>query len=305
MIAGAASFLPRMPAARPPDDPQDYIIRSEVRLVLLDVSVKDRDGGFVAGLSTDNFAVFEDSVRQPITVFANDDLPVTVGILVDESRSMSLKRAEVLSAAETFIVESNPRDEVFVLNFNDKVVRGLPDQVLFSGDIGQLRSALYRGNPEGRTALCDALVDGLDQLEFGRRDKKALVAISDGGDNASRHTRRDALNRIERSIATIYTVGLFNASDPDQDPGILKRVAKISGGEAYFPANPSGMIAVCRSIAKDIRTRYTIGYVPPVGNGSDRLRQIRVGVSAAGRHRLVARTRTSYRYVKFGNPKNQ
>jgi Ca-activated chloride channel homolog len=305
MIAGAASLLPRVPAMGPQDDPQDYVIRSEVRLVLLDVSVKDRDGGFVAGLSTDNFAVFEDGVRQPITVFANDDLPVTVGILVDESRSMTPKRADVLSAAETFIEASNPRDEVFVLNFNDTVKRGLPDQAPFSSDLGQLRSALYRGTPEGRTALYDALVDGLEQLEIGRRDKKTLVAISDGGDNASRHTRRDTLDRIERSIATIYTVGLLNTGDRDQDPGFLRRLATITGGEAYLPASPSGMVAVCRRIAKDIRTRYTIGYVPPTGNGADRLRYIRVGVSAAGRPRLMARTRTSYRYVKVENPNSR
>lgn len=169
MIAGAASFLPRVPAAGLPDDPQDYVIRSEVRLVLLDVSVKDGEGRTAAGLSTDNFAVFEDSVRQPITVFANDDLPVTVGILVDESRSMAPKRADVLSAAETFIETSNPQDEVFVLNFNDTVKRGLPAGVPFSGDIGQLRAALYRGIPEGRTALYDALVEGLVQLGTGRR----------------------------------------------------------------------------------------------------------------------------------------
>ncbi len=301
MVAGAASFLPRAPAAVPPDDPQDYIIRSEVRLVLLDVSVKDPDGGFVAGIPKDNFGIFEDNVRQPITVFANDDLPVTVGILVDESRSMTPKRADVLSAAETFIEESNPRDQVFVLNFNDTVKRGLPDQVLFSGDIEQLRSALYRGIPEGRTALYDAIVDGLNQLELGRRDKKTLIVISDGGDNASRHKRRDTLDRVERNIATIYTVGLFNAGDPEQDPGILKQLARISGGEAYFPLRPAGMVAVCRGIAKDIRTRYTIGYVPPAGNGADALRHIRVSVSVAGRPRLTARTRTRYRYVAIEN----
>jgi VWFA-related protein len=305
MIAGAASLLPRAPAVGLPDDPQDYVIRSEVRLVLLDVSVKDRDGAIVSGLSTDNFAVFEDDVRQPITVFANDDLPVTVGILVDESRSMTPKRADVLSAAETFVEESNRWDEVFVLNFNDTVKRGLPVEAPFSSDIGQLRAALYRGIPEGRTALYDALVDGLVQLEIGRRDKKTLVAISDGGDNASRHTRRDTLDRIERSIATIYTVGLLNAGDPEQNPGFLKQLATITGGEAYFPASPPAMVAACRRIAKDIRTRYTIGYVPPAGDGADRLRHIRVGVSAAGRQRLMARTRTSYRYVKVENPNSR
>lgn len=100
-------------------------------------------------------------------------------------------------------------------------------------------------------------------------------------------------------------MGLFNAGDPDQNPGFLKNLANISGGEAYFPPNPSAMVGVCRRIANDIRTRYTIGYVPPVGDGADRLRHIRVGVSAAGRKRLMARTRTSYRYVKVENPNSR
>src|SRR5207248_1383723 len=133
---------------------------------------------------------------QRITVFASEDLPVTVGILVDESHSMTPKRADVLIAAQTFIEESNPRDEIFVLNFNDTVTRGLSDNVLFSGDIRQLQSALYRGTPEGKTALNDAVVAGLNQLDLGKRDKKALILISDGGDNASRHKRAEMIEMV-------------------------------------------------------------------------------------------------------------
>jgi VWFA-related protein len=299
IIGAAGSLFSKLPAAHPIEQ-QDFVIRSDVRLVLLDVSVKDRAGGFASGLSKDNFAIFENGAAQPITVFASNDVPVTVGILVDESRSMVPKRADVLSAAETFIAESNPQDEIFVLNFNDSVKRGLPEGVLFSDNPDQLRSALYRGTPKGRTALDDAVVDGLKQLELGRRDKKALVVISDGGDNASQHTRREVLDLVERNIATIYTIGLFEAGDPDWNPGLLKRLAGISGGETHFPTDPEEMTAVCRTIAKDIRARYTIGYVPPVKNGGS-LRHIRVNVSAAGRSRLVARTRESYRYELVGN----
>ena len=298
----AASFLPDALYGRQrEDDQQDYVVHSEVRLVLLDVSVKDRDGGFVGGLSKSNFEIFENGVLQPITVFANSDVPVTIGILVDESRSMTPKRTEVLVAAEIFIAESNPKDEIFVLNFNDTVKRGLPGDVAFTDNIEQLRAALNRGVPEGRTALNDAIVEGLKQLELGRRDKKSLIMVSDGGDNASRHTRRDMFDTVERSIATIYTIGLFDASDPDQDTGILKQLARMSGGEAYFPADPASMASVCRGIAKSIRTRYTIGYVPAARNGAGALRRIRVRVSAAGRARLTARTRTRYRYEETGN----
>jgi Ca-activated chloride channel homolog len=306
VVASAVSFpVPGLLAAGPVEDQPDYTIRSDVRLVLLDVSVKDREGGFVSGLSRDNFTVSENGRPQPITAFAHDDIPVTVGILVDESFSMKPKRDDVLTAAQTFIEESNPHDEVFVLNFNDKVRRGLPDKVLFSDNVLQLHSALHRGVPEGKTALNDAIVAGLKQLELGRRDKKTLVVISDGGDNASEHKRSEMLDMIQRSVATIYTIGLYDADDPDRNPGILRELAKISGGEAYFPEKPSGMIPVCRRIAKDIRTRYTIGYIPQAENGPGLLRHIRVRVRTDDRRKLSVRTRSSYSYDTGSNPSKQ
>ncbi len=304
-VVGAGSIFARSLMGISQDEPENYTIRSEVRLVLLDVSVKDRGGGLVAGLSKDNFGVFENGQPQRITVFDHDDLPVTVGVLVDESRSMTPKRADVLTAAETFIEESNAHDEVFVLNFNDKVTPGLPGEMLFSDNLQQLRSALYRGVPQGKTALNDAVVAGLKQLELGRRDKKALVVISDGGDNASEHKRREVLDRVERSIATVYTIGLFEADNPDRDPGILRQLARISGGEVYFPEKPSDMVPVCRGIAKDIRTRYTVGYHPQERNGASSLRHISVRVSAPGHPRLITRTRSSYRYDEVENPKKE
>ncbi|MGC9948974.1 MAG: VWA domain-containing protein [Bryobacteraceae bacterium] len=300
MVAGAVSFFGRPLKAVAPDDQPDFVIRSDVRLVLLDVSVKDRDGGWVSGLSKDNFRVDENGRRQDITVFANNDIPVTVGILVDTSRSMSPKRAEVLSAATTFIEGSNSNDEIFVLNFNDTVKPGLPKDMPFSDDVRQLRAAISRGFPEGRTALNDAVVDGLRQLQQGKRDKKTLILISDGGDNASLHRRQEMFDMVERSAATIYTIGLFNAGDADQDPGILKRLARITGGLAYFPDSAEDMTDACKSIAKDIRTRYTVGYPPPATNGG-LLRRIHVRVSAPGRAGLMARTRLSYRYEQATN----
>jgi Ca-activated chloride channel family protein len=301
IIASTVSLLSGLLGAIPGKGQSDFTIRSDVRLVLLDVSVKDREGGFVSGLSKENFSVFENGRPQPITVFANGDVPVTAGILVDESFSMRPKRDDVLTAAQTFIEESNPHDEIFVLNFNDRVTRGLPEPTLFSDNIQQLRSALQQGVPQGKTALNDAVVAGLKQLELGRRDKKTLIVISDGGDNASLHKRPEMLNMVEKSTATIYTIGLYDADDPDRDPGILKELARISGGEAYFPKDPSGMVPVCRRIAKDIRSRYTIGYLPPAENGAGSMRHIRVRVSAPGRARLIARTRTSYRYEEVKN----
>jgi VWFA-related protein len=300
MVAGAVSIWGRRLKAMAPDDPPDFVIRSDVRLVLLDVSVKDREGGWVSGLSKDNFRVDENGAPQNITVFANNDIPVTVGILVDNSRSMTPKRPEVLSAATTFIEESNPRDEIFVLNFNDTVKRGLPEDMPFSDNIQELRKALTRGVPEGRTALNDAIADGLHQLELGKRDKKTLIVISDGGDNASQHSRRATFDMVERSLATIYTIGLFDTGDPDRDPGLLKKLARLTGGMTFFPHGAEDLTNVCKNIAKDIRTRYTVGYAPPALNGGS-LRRVRVRVAAPDRAGLSARTRLSYIYEQAAN----
>ncbi len=306
IAASAGSFFHRLRAADSPvDQPREaegnYVLRSDVRLVLLDVSVKDSRGGFVSGLAKENFRIFDNGRPQQITVFAHDDVPITLGILVDESRSMTPKRSEVLTAAETFIQENNPQDEIFILHFNDWVRRGLPPDVLFSDDIQRLRAALHAGVPAGKTALNDAVVAGLEQLELGRKDKKTLVVITDGGDNASKHTRQETLEMVQRSIATIYTIGLFDPEDSDRDPAILRKLARISGGETYLPNDPSEMVATCRRIAKDIRTRYTIGYIPPAGNGS--LRHIEVRGSAPGHGNLLIRTRTSYRYDEVESQK--
>ena len=301
MVAGAVSCCSRISAHPCQQEPSDFVIRSDVRLVVLDVSVKDRHGGFVPDLTRDNFTVLENGEPQRITIFANEDVPVTVGILVDESRSMLPKRSEVLAAAGAFIQTSNPQDEMFVLNFNDDVKHGLPAGTLFSDNIGQLISALYRGVPQGRTALNDAIVEGLHQLESGRCEKKALVVISDGGDNASRHTTARMFAVVERSLATIYTVGIFDEDDPDRNPGSLKRLANVSGGETWFPKSLSELPAVCQQAAREIRTRYTIGYLPALDNHGP-LRHIQVRVSVAGRPGLSARTRTSYRYEEHLNP---
>jgi len=298
-IPRAASFLPALillAAGSLVTAGDEFTIHNDVRLVLLDVSVQDHDGNFVPGLAKRDFTVLENGRPQTISVFDNEDAPVTMGIVIDESASMTPKRGQVLTAAEDLIAESNREDEVFVLNFNDSVKRGLPGGTLFSDSIPQLRDALNRERPAGKTALYDAVADGLMQLEAGRRGRKTLIVVSDGGDNVSRHKRTEAIDLVERSAASIFTIGLFEEGEYDADPGILRQFAKISGGEAWFPKNLDAVSDACHRIAKEIRTRYTIGYVPPLENGSDTLRHIRVKVSAPSRNGLTVLTRTSYRY---------
>lgn len=278
---------------------KEYTIQTTTRLVLLDVSVKDSAGGFVSGLQKDSFKVFENGKPQEISQFANSDIPVTVGIAVDESGSMRPKRAQVITAALVFIQASNPMDEMFVVNFNEKPRRGLPDQLLFSDNAKELRAALWQGDPEGRTALYDAIEMSLHQLDFGRQAKKALVVISDGGDNHSTHTLQQVKQDVLASLATIYTVGIYDEDDPEKNEGVLKDLAHVSGGVFYHPESLEEIVPICRQIAKDIRTRYTIGYVPSAEGKM--VRHIKVEASSAEHRKLIVRTRTSYVFPENGN----
>ena len=273
---------------------QEYKISAHAELVLLDVGVKDKKGGYVSNLTKDNFKIFENGKPQVITQFANDDVPVTVGLVIDNSGSMQPKRPEVITAGLAFIHASNPEDEIFITHFNDRAKLSLPPDTPFSGDAGILRSALLSDPAAGKTALYDAVLLSLNHLQAGKKDKKTLVLVSDGGDNASVHTSKDVMPAVQESRATIYTIGIFDDEDPDRNPGLLRRLANISGGEAFFPKQLPEVIGICRQIAKDIRTRYTIGYVPVRTDEKGAVRSIKVAVTGTDRHDLIVHARTSY-----------
>ena len=296
VLAAAGFYQKNQPKVDNGQDQQNYTIRTTSRLVLLDVSVKDPQGGFVSGLHQDNFKVYENGKLQQITQFANADIPVTVGIVVDESGSMRPKRAEVITAALEFITASNPQDEVFVINFNERAKHGLPDTVLFSDNVEMLRAALWQGIPEGRTALYDAIEMALHQSDMGRRDKKTLLVISDGGDNISRHKLPEVMHDVLESIVTIYTIGIFDEDDPERNPAVLRQLAHVSGGGVYFPKKLEEIVPICRQIAKDVRTRYTIGYIPELNNGKPE-RRIKVEAASLPGQKLNVRTRTSYLFA--------
>lgn len=296
LLASGAAAVSLFPSFASGDE--QGLIRADVRLVLLDVSVKNHDGAFVPNLTKDDFSVYENGRAQNIKVFTSRDLPVTMGIVVDSSLSMSPKRYDVLRAAELLLHESNPSDEVFVLNFNESLRAGLPPGVSFSSDPKLLHDALYRGHPVGKTALYDAVIASLEQVKKGSRDRRMVVLISDGKDNASHHTRQDLLNQLEDSAATVYAIGLYEPGSDDQDPALLRKLARISGGEAYFPLDLSQLPSICHKIANDIRERYTVGYTPSesAAGASNPLRQIRLRVKGPDNSKLIARSRNSYRY---------
>ena len=273
---------------------QEFKITAHAELVLLDVSVKDAKGGFVSHLKKENFQIYENGKLQAVTQFGKEDTPITVGLVLDDSHSMKAKRTEVINSALSFIDSSNPRDEIFVTHFNDRVRHGLPVGTTFTDDPETLRQALWNNPAEGMTALYDGILDALHQLDMGTQDKKSLVIITDGGDNASAHQFKDVLNAVQQTRATLYTVGVFDEEDPDRNPGLLRRLAGISGGIAYLPKQLEELPEICRGIAKDIRNRYSIGYVPVRVDDKSALRNIKLSIVDAGNQKFVVHARTSY-----------
>ena len=275
-------------------DPESYNISVNVDLVVLHATVRDSNGHAASGLLQQNFEVYEDGVRHPIRLFLQEDIPITVGLVVDHSGSMGRKLGQVIAAARTFVRSSNPEDQVFVVNFNENVTLGLTGANRFTNNLDELESALLRTPIAGKTALYDAIFHALANLEKGSRDKKVLIVISDGGDNASTVKLRDVLRRAAESGALLYTIGIFNEEDPDRNPGVLRRLARTTGGEAFMPGEYGNVVEICERIARDLRAQYTIGYVPASPAKPGVYRSVRL-VAGSGEHgKLTVRTRSGY-----------
>jgi len=272
----------------------DFKISVDVSLVVLHATVRDHKGGFVSELQPENFKVYEDGNPQEIKFFAHQDAPVTAGLIIDNSSSMRPKSRDVKLSALAFVRSSNPRDEMFLVHFNERAWLGLPPAVLFTSDHSLLEAALTRGVPGGKTGIYDAIALGLEHLGHAHFDKKALVVISDGGDNASRRTWPDVRAMAQASDAIIYTVGLVDHDDPDSNPRILKRLAQETGGEVFLPHELPAVADICEKIARDMRNQYTIGYVPSNGRRNGGYHTIRVTASLPGQPKLSVRTRTGY-----------
>jgi VWFA-related protein len=282
------------PSAGQGPEKGSFRIAVDVALVVLHATVIDRQGGLVTNLGEQDFEVYENGAPQHIQLFKNEDIPVAVGLVIDHSTSMEPKLAEVIAAARAFVRSSNREDEMFVVNFNEIASLGLPPSIRFTDSTAELERAIMIKVTRGQTALYDAVAKGLDELQAGSRDKKVLVVVSDGGDNASRRKQDEVMKLAEESTAVIYTVGVFDTDDQDRNPGVLNRLARATGGEAFLPRQLDEVVAICERIARDIRHQYTIGYVPgnPARDGS--YRAIRVLARTKGQGKLSVRTRTGY-----------
>ncbi|HET6962858.1 MAG TPA: VWA domain-containing protein [Terriglobia bacterium] len=271
-----------------------YTISLNVDLVLLDVSVVDRDGKFVADLEAGNFKIYEDGRAEEIAYFLKKDVPVTVGLAIDNSGSMRGKRAGIVAAAMSFVEASNPHDEMFVVHFNEQVRFGLSPPELFTNNPIQVRGALLRMISDGQTALYDAVSQAMEHFGKGRHNRKALLVVSDGGDNASQHGLKEVLQLVHSSQVVVYTISLYDPSNRDQKPRVLRRLSKTSGGESFFPKELEQVGPICHSIATDIRNQYLLAYRSSNTKRDGAFRQVRVLLDTPAKRNLVVRTREGY-----------
>jgi Ca-activated chloride channel family protein len=263
--------------------------------VVLNVTVADRRGRHVLGLSKDAFRVFENTQPQTISLFAAEDAPVTVGLVIDSSLSMRSNLSLVVAAATSFVENSNPADEVFALTFNDSVRPVLPAGTQFTNDALRLREALSRTLvARGRTALYDAITEGIVYASRGSHARKALVVVSDGGDNASYGSFDQVRGIALASNVVIYTVGLIDELEGEADPKRLKQLADTTGGEAFRPRDVRQVTTVLPQIARDMRQAYTIGFVAADAGPGGGVRRIRVAATSTTGEPLVVRTRAGY-----------
>ena len=283
-----AQSLQEAPEAPP------YTISLNVDLVLLDVSVVDHDGRFVSDLEAENFKIYEDGRPETIAYFLKKDVPVTVGLAIDNSGSMHGKRAGIVAAAMSFVEASNPHDEMFVVHFNELVRFGLSPPQLFTNNPIQLRSALLRMISDGQTALYDAVSQAMEHFGKARHNRKALLVVSDGGDNASHHELKETLRLVQSSHVVVYTISLYDPSNRDQKPRVLRRLSKTSGGESFFPKELEQVGPICHRIATDIRNQYLLAYRSSNSKRDGVFRQVRVLLDVPARKSLVVRTREGY-----------
>ena len=271
-----------------------FIYKSIVNEVTLSATVLDAKRHLVTNLDKTNFVVYEDGQPQNITSFIRKDIPVSIGIVVDNSGSMRTKRAAVTKAVLNLIQASNPQDEVFVVNFNDDPFL---DQD-FTANTGLLHEALDRVDSRGGTALYDAVIASADHLAKGaKKDKKVLLVITDGVDNESRESLESAIRSVQNDVGpTIYTIGILSKDEPGvkRAKRALQALSDQTGGVAFFPADLEEVDEISSEVARDIRNQYSITYKPTNPRSNGGYRKVRVEAHAPGYHDLSVRTRDGY-----------
>lgn len=279
-------------------EPTQPTFRSNSELVVLHVGVRDRGGRYVTGLTQDAFTVIDDGKPQTLQMFSGDEVPATVGILIDNSNSMRPNRERVIASAVAFTEHSNPQDEIFVLTFNEVVRHAFGPLLIAEMDPQKFTNAMYQSvTARGMTAIYDGVLAGLSRLEHARHTRQVLIIVSDGDDNASQAKLADVVRQVHESDATVYTVALIDPILRGGNPGLLRRLAASTGGESFQPERVEDVPEAFARIAKDIRSAYTLAWDPPkTGDAAAERRRhtVRVYVKSPDGRILKVRARDGY-----------
>jgi Ca-activated chloride channel homolog len=271
-------------------------IQIDVDMVLVNVSVTDAYGHLIANLEKKNFRLFEDNVEQEIVTFSNEDVPASIGLLFDTSGSMADKMDASRQAVAHFLQKSNPNDEFFLINFDNRAE--LTSR--FTSNIEQLQQRMMSLKPNGRTALLDAINLGMAQMKSARNERHILLIISDGGDNHSRHHVTEVRNLLKESDCQLYALGIFDARDMKrtteerEGPSLLLELAEMTGGHLFQAASLSELVDLSGKIGTELRSQYILGYKPSDLRHDGRWRRIKVSLTPPNDRPLTARARTGY-----------
>jgi VWFA-related protein len=270
---------------------QEATFRTDTRLVVLNVSVFDKDGKIIRDLPKSAFTVYENGEKQTVSVFRQEDVPISLGLIIDNSASMTDKRDRVASAALAMVKASNPGDEVFIINFNESAVLAKD----FTNNIRDLENALRNLNAKGETAMRDALLLGIEHLRHhAHKDKKVLVVITDGEDNSSVETQTHLIEVAQQNDVIIYAVGLLGAEEPESAARAKKQLSELTqqtGGQSWFPNDVGEIANITPGIAHEIRNQYVVAYTPTNLAADGSYRKIRVDVDVPN---ALVRTRAGY-----------
>jgi VWFA-related protein len=296
-VSAAVALLGQQgnPAPKPSaQDETGTVFRADTRLVVLPTTVVDKSGHLVTTLPREAFTVLENGVQQQIKQFKREDVPVSMGLIIDNSGSMREKRAKVEAAALALVKASNSEDEVFIVNFNDEAFLDNPHGKDFTNDIQEMEDALTRIDSRGGTAMRDAIRMSIDHVkEKAHKDKKVLVVVTDGNDNSSVVSLEDLVKAAQQSEVLIYSVGLLTDEErreAKRAQKALEALAEATGGETFFPRDVSEVERIATQVAHDIRNQYTIAYTPLNQAMDGSFRQIKVTVKAAGNPTVRARS---------------
>jgi VWFA-related protein len=271
---------------------EDTIFRTDSRLVVLHATAEDKEGRLVMDLPQSAFQVFENGVRQQIQSFRKEDVPVSLGLIIDSSASMTDKRARVAAAALALVQSSHPEDEIFIVNFDETPTLSVD----FTNDIAKMRMGLARIDSRGGTAMRDALRTAIEHVKGrDKKDKKVLVVVTDGNDNSSLEKLETIIRAAQQSEVLVYAVGLLADESPreaEKAKRALDSIARATGGQTYFPKDVSEIDRIAPQIAREIRNQYIVTYSPANQELDGSFRQIRLIVDAP----TVATVRTRAGY---------